>query len=135
MKVLFVCVGNISRSQIAETFFGSSSRHESESAGTGVGKNDGQALIEAAVRVIDVMRAEGLDVSRNIRRQLTPAMLDGADKVIAMVQEERRPDYLTENHKVVFWDIEDPLGRPYEFLVEVKGQVKQRVDELVRAIG
>ena len=57
MKVLFVCVGNVSRSQIAEAFFGSISRHESESAGTGVGKNDGGALIETAERVIDLMRA------------------------------------------------------------------------------
>ncbi len=144
MEVLFVCNGNITRSQIAKALFNRLSTSHAECAGTRVHQREGQTLKEvveeAAARgvsvvVLRMMEEEQMDLSENTRKQVTAAMVDTADKVIVMADRDTLPDYLLSSEKVVFWDLQDTLEGSYEFVLAVKEQIKQRVHELVQEMG
>ncbi len=49
MKVLFVCVANVGRSQMAEAFFNRLSDHQATSTGSRVGHKEGQTLKERSI--------------------------------------------------------------------------------------
>lgn len=135
MKILFICKGNVGRSQIAEALFRRrfGDTHETVSAGTqlsGPEQPIGE-LMPQIQEVLEVMKEEGLDVSLAIRNQLTETMLDAADKaIVIMDHEEPLPDYLTRSPKLVHWAIPDPKGQSLEFTRKVKDEIKQRIEDL-----
>jgi protein-tyrosine-phosphatase len=97
MKVLFVCVANVGRSQMAEAFFNRLSTHHASSAGTQVGDREGQTLADRAREseasstsgnMLKIMKdEEELDLRQKVRKQLTPEMVKEADKVIVICSE------------------------------------------------
>jgi len=146
MEVLFVCNGNITRSQIAKALFNRLSTNHAESAGTRVQKDNregqtlGEVVEEAAARgvsvvVLQLMAEEQMDLSENTRKQVTAAMVEAADKVIVMADRDTLPEYMLSCEKVVFWDLVDTLEASYEFVLAVKEQIKQRVHDLVHEMG
>jgi len=143
MKILFVCHANAGRSQVAEELFNQLSQHKAESAGTKVDellaeRNPSNRTIKHATggpSVIAYMRGEGIDVSENNRIQLTPNMVDEADKVVVITVKESWPKYLQESEKVIFWDIPNAVGMTPETARVVYDQVKQHVKELADEIG
>ena len=133
MNVLFVCKGNVARSQIANAFFNKlSEKNKSVSAGTVVGEKEGESLHEF---VIKCMTEEGLDLSKNKRKQLTPEMVILADRIIVIAEKENLPDYLTNSNKIIFWKINDPKNMSYEYCIKVKNEIKTYVKRLVKEIG
>jgi protein-tyrosine-phosphatase len=143
MKVLFICFANVARSQIAEAYFKTISRHDCDSAGIAV--NDliaennlpGRKLKDVPIqRSIEYIKREfGVDLGEKERQQLIPHMLESADIVIVIAEEERCPDYLKQDSRVMFWDIPDPFGETDSFANDVYNQVQQRVKQLVAEIG
>ena len=103
---------------------------------------DGQTVAERAevapsgVLVLELMsEEEDQDLSSEQRTQLTPELVDAADKVIVMAERETWPDYLVESGKMEFWDIEDVFNIPIDAVRAIKDQIKVRVEELVRETG
>ena len=143
MKVLFVCHANVGRSQVAQVYFDKLSKHESDSAGMGVDENVAKlALPSRKLRdiptqrsVVYIQREFGVDASENESTQLTPEMIDEADRVIIINEKERWLDYVKEGGKVVHWDIPDSLGMEDDSAFDVYRQIRERVEELVREIG
>ena len=141
MKVLFVCRANVSRSQTAQAFFNRLSTHRSQSAGTTVGDNDGQTIREHLAGrgfldfVFDILKDEGVDILESERTQVTPTMVEEADRVIVMTERDFLPDYLLGSKKVDYWDIRDTLRQPYDVTLEVTIQIRRRVQTLVEEIG
>ncbi len=131
MNILFVCQGNVGRSQMAEAFFKSTSHHNVSSAGTKVGEKQGQGIHEL---VINCMAELGYDISRNTRKQLTPELVETADRIIALTPEEDMPAY-ARNAKVIYWQVTDPKDAPYEFHCLVRDQIKGLVERLASQIG
>jgi protein-tyrosine-phosphatase len=83
--------------------------------------------------VLEVMNEVGIDVSRNIRRQLTPEMVDHADKVILVVDErDPLPEYVINNPKVIKWEVLDPKGQSLEFTRQVRDQIHEHVRVFIR---
>jgi protein-tyrosine-phosphatase len=138
MKILFICRGNVGRSQMAKALANKYLSIDAMSAGTrvpteGPGK-EGMHLedIPVAAPVIRCLREmEGIDVSRSQNKQLTPAMLTGMDKVVVMAELETWPDFLKESDLVEYWEIEDPFNRSYAFYGETLRQIKTRVLKLL----
>jgi len=119
MNVLFVCNGNVARSQIAETLFNHLSGHQATSAGTAVRHLDveGQTIkahSETPGRpvtpgiVLDLMQEKGFDLSGNTRNQVTLEMVDSADRIILMLGRIPPEEFLAQSEKTEVWDITDP---------------------------
>ncbi len=126
-KILFVCVGNTCRSQMAEGFARrcGAGRVEVRSAGTcAAGYINGTTA--------EVMRERGIDITDQTSDQLTDEMLDWADVVVTMgccsADEICPVSYVGEKQD---WDIEDPLGIPIEETRRIRDEIEKRVMELI----
>ena len=126
-KILFVCVGNTCRSQMAEGF---AARYGGDtikvkSAGTAASGFVNRATIE-------VMREKGIDISGQASKQLTDAFLNWADVVVTLgccSAEGICP--VTFKGRKMDWPIEDPLGMPVEFMRGVRDDIEKRVMGLI----
>jgi protein-tyrosine-phosphatase len=133
MKILFICKGNVGRSQIAEALFRKKfgNAHQVFSAGTklsGPEQPIGE-LMPNIKEVLYVMSEEGIDVSGNIRKQLTEQMVTDADKVIVIMEDEEvLPDYLAQSSKLIRWNVPDPKGKDLVFTRAVKNQIKGSIE-------
>ena len=129
MRVLFVCVHNSGRSQMAEAYVNHLARKgemdvTAESAGTLGGKQLNPAAVQA-------MAEEGISMEGQVPKLLTPEMVGRADKVISMgcgVDAEACPTkfILTED-----WGLDDPAGQPLEKVREIRDEIKRRVLSLL----
>lgn len=135
MKFLFICRGNVGRSQMAAAFFNKFSKtNQAESAGIKVDEREGQRLGDlqgSGKTVTEIMKEERIDISNNVRRQLTTEMINNADKIIVLAEEDVITDELRNNPKAIFWNIEDPLNTPIERHREIRDQIKGLVISLV----
>src|SRR3989344_8136411 len=111
MKILFVCRANQGRSQLAEAIFNnlSKGKHKAISVGTKVIREDSNKEGEkiSDQNIITAMKEVGVDISQNVRNQLTPETLNEADRVIVMSEPENTPHYLKGSPKAIFWEIPD----------------------------
>jgi protein-tyrosine-phosphatase len=121
-KILFVCVENSGRSQIAEAFVKTygKGKVEAMSAGTMPAK-------EVNPIVVEVMREKGIDLSGNAPKLITNKMVQEADMIIVMgcSAEGFCPAPLL--NKVVDWGIEDPKGKPVEKVREIRDEIEKKV--------
>ena len=126
--VLFVCVGNSGRSQMAEAFFNHYAKGKAKaiSAGTDPAPSVSRTTVEA-------MREMGIDISQNKPKALTPEMVDQADLVITMGcgAEAACPASWVETRD---WALEDPKGQPIEKVREIRDEIKARVIKLLKEI-
>jgi arsenate reductase len=123
-RVLFVCVQNAGRSQMAEALFSraAAGRHEARSAGTAPA---------AAVHptVADVMLELGIDLAERVPRRLEDGDAEWADVVVTMGCGEACP--FIPGKRYVDWELEDPAGRPVEAVREIRDEIDARVRALV----
>lgn len=96
----------------------------------------GQKLKERgpAVEVVLAMKALGIDMSENVRRQLAPEMLHHYDKVVVLAEPESIPDYLKESPNVEIWEVEDARGKTIEQAKVIRDDIKQKVENLARKL-
>ncbi len=126
--VLFICVHNSGRSQMAEGFFNllAKGRARALSAGT-----DPADTIDATVA--EAMREAGIDISDKRPKPLTIEMIEQADKVVTMGcgMESICPTTFIETED---WGLEDPTGKPLEKVREIREQIQAKVLELLEEI-
>lgn len=128
-KMLFVCVENAGRSQIAEglaKLYGKD-KIEAISAGTMPSK-------EINPLVIQVMQERGIDISKNKPKQITNQMVQEADRIIVMGCSAQGFCPAPLLGKVIDWKIEDPKGKPIEKVREIRDEIEKRVKELVEEV-
>lgn len=77
--------------------------------------------------LIEVMKKKGFDISENICKPITPELVSWADKIISMTEESESPDYLLNNPKVTFWDVENPSNFTKELARETVGKIEKLV--------
>jgi protein-tyrosine-phosphatase len=128
IKILFVCVHNSGRSQMAEAFFNrvGNSVGKAQSAGT-------QPAEHVDDNVILVMQEAGIDISRQLPKLLTPRLLEWADRVITMGcgVEQACPVTFIETED---WAIEDPKDKSIEKIREIRDEIQERVMRLLKEI-
>ena len=124
--VLFVCVENAGRSQIAEGFFRkySPQGYQILSAGT-------RPISNINPHVIRVMKEVGIDIGNQRPKILTEDMIKQSSIKVNMgcIEKESCPTLFI--HNVLEWNIEDPKNRPMEKVREIRDIIEERVRELV----
>ncbi len=127
-KVLFVCVHNSGRSQMAEALFNryAMGRAQAFSAGT-------QPASHINPTVAEAMKEVGIDISTQRPKMLTLQMLDEADRVITMgcAVENVCPAALVPTED---WQLDDPEGKPIEKVRELRDDIQSRVRKLIDEI-
>ena len=124
--VLFVCVENAGRSQMAEAF---ARKHglTAQSAGTNPGK-------QVNPIVVNLMREKGIELSSNSPKELTPKMIDEAGLVVTMgcsVEELcPRPMLAQMQKKLVDWHLDDPKGKSIEEVRKIRDEIERLVGRL-----
>ena len=127
-NILFVCIDNSARSQMAEAFFNKLAR------GTGKARSAGTKPAEHLdENVIEIMWEAGIEIGRQRPKLLTAKLLDWADKVITMGcgVEEVCPANLAVSED---WDIADPIDKPVEEVRRLRDEVRARVIDLLKEI-
>lgn len=128
-RVLFVCVHNSGRSQMAEALF------NRMASGKGVAESAGTEPTESVnPNAVKAMAELGIDISSARPKLLTQEMVDRADKVITMgcAVEESCPAIFLPN--VEDWGLEDPHGQPIEKVREIRDQIAHRVRSLLQTL-
>ena len=126
VNVLFLCIGNAGRSQMAHAFLERAGGYEVRSAGS-------RAEHELHPEVVAAMAEIGFDLSGRTPRQLEPeADAAWADVVVTMGCGDVCP--VLPGTSYVDWGIEDPVGRPLERVREIRDEIDERVTELVRQL-
>ena len=136
MKILFVCEGNVIRSQMAEAFL----RHyapevEVMSAGTYVPqRREGTLAVYEYADAVPAMQEIGIDMSKAVSNQLTPDMLEWADKVVLVgpVRLSNSP-YLRKTSKLEEWQVPDPGYAEADVRV-VRDMVHEKIKNLVKEL-
>jgi arsenate reductase (thioredoxin) len=128
--MLFVCVENAGRSQMAEGFFRkyAPEGYEPVSAGT-------KPVSQINPLAIQVMDEIGIDISKQKSKDLTEDMIRNSDKVINMgcMDKDFCPTLFIP--KVIDWGIEDPKGKPIEQVREIRDEIARRIKELAADIS
>jgi arsenate reductase (thioredoxin) len=127
--VLFVCIENAGRSQIAEGFFKkyAPKGFKVQSAGTKPGYQINPIVVEA-------MKEVGIDISKQKSKELTDEMIRESDSVVNMGCMDKNFCPTIWLPKVIEWNLPDPKGKPIEEVREIIDEIEKRVKELVSAI-
>jgi arsenate reductase (thioredoxin) len=130
MKILFVCKENVGRSQIAQTIYTNLTGDACLSAATNVNIEQ-QEIGERplAAPVIELMKKEGVDISKNKSKQITQQMIKEATKIIVMTKD--MPYFLLNNKKVTHWPIIDPSGKTTNELKETIEYIRKKIKKLI----
>lgn len=125
-KVLFVCVENAGRSQIAEAFakkYGQGKLVVS-SAGNTPAEQVNPVVVEA-------MKEVGIDISMNKPKLLTFEMAEEADLIVTMGCNEEGICPGPFFKPTVDWKLEDPKGKDQEKVREIRDDIERRVQKLL----
>jgi arsenate reductase (thioredoxin) len=127
--VLFACVHNAGRSQMAAALFNleaDPARARAISAGTSPGT-------QVHPEVLDAMRELGVDLSAVRPQRLTDELARQAHVLITMGCGDECP--VVPGARRDDWPLEDPKGKPVERVREIRDEVRARVRELVQGSG
>lgn len=136
MKILFVCEGNVNRSQMAETMLKKLMPGVKVfSAGTIVTpERQGKSVSEISIKGSNAMNEIGYDMSANIIERLTPDMVEESDRIIVMgPTSSPLPEYLENSSKLKKWDVPDP-GRGDIVHADARDMILVRVKQLVEEL-
>ena len=126
-SVLFVCVHNAGRSQMAAGYLTalSGGAVDVRSAGS----QPGPAVNPAAVAV---MAEEGIDLTGQTPTVLTPEAVQASDVVITMGCGDTCPIYPGKRYED--WVLDDPAGQGVEAVRPIRDEIRARVETLVREL-
>ncbi|MFD4569520.1 arsenate reductase ArsC [Streptomyces sp. NPDC058467] len=126
-SVLFVCVHNAGRSQMAAGFLNdlAGERIEVRSAGSVPGDQVNPAAVEAMMEV-------GVDISEQRPKILTTEAVQASDYVITMGCGDACPIF--PGKKYLDWALEDPAGKGVAAVRPIRDEIKTRIEALIAEI-
>jgi arsenate reductase len=131
--VVFACVHNAGRSQMAAAWFNHLRQLPTANSQLPMDVHAISAGTSPADRVhpevVEVMREVGIDLSSAKPQKLTLELAQGADLLVTMGCGDQCP--YVPGLKVEDWPLEDPKGQPIERVREIRDEIQRRVAELL----
>ena len=127
--VIFACVHNAGRSQMAAAFFNAAAdprRAGAVSAGTAPGAH-------VHPEVVTVMREVGIDLQNAVPRLLTPELAHGATWLVTMGCGEACP--LVPGVRRDDWPLDDPKGQSLDHVRLIRDDIRRRVEAMLADPG
>ena len=126
-SVLFVCVHNAGRSQMAAAYLThlAGARIEVRSAGSAPADTVNPAVVEA-------LAEEGIDISAEVPKVLTVDAVQASDYVITMGCGDACPYFPGRTY--LDWVLEDPAGQGVDAVRPIRDEIRRRVEALVAEI-
>ncbi|MFN2468402.1 MAG: arsenate reductase ArsC [Gaiellaceae bacterium] len=126
-EVLFVCVRNAGRSQMAAALM----RHRGQGSVEvrSAGSDPGERVNPVVVEVLEEL---GLDVSDAFPKPVTDDLVRAADAVVTMGCGDACPIYPGKRYED--WPVEDPEGKPIEDVRRIRDEIDRRVQELLEKV-
>jgi protein-tyrosine-phosphatase len=127
-EVLFVCVHNAGRSQMAAALTNSlgNGQVHVRSAGSEPAERINPAVVTA-------MRELGLDLSHEFPKPLTEEVVEAADVVITMGCGDACPIYPGKQY--LDWDVDDPAGQTIDKVRAIRDDIRGHVESLLHELG
>ena len=127
--ILFVCVENAGRSQMAEGFFNKHAPKGNRAISAGT-----KPVPELNPLAVNAMNEVGLDISHQKSKDITEDMMRNSAKIVNMgcMDKESCPTLFLNN--VIDWNIEDPKGKSVDKVREIRDEIERRVKELVSGL-
>ncbi|MFM2180248.1 MAG: hypothetical protein RL192_410 [Actinomycetota bacterium] len=122
--VLFVCVHNAGRSQMAAGFMNAIGAGRVEVLSAGSAPKDSINPI-----AVQAMQEVGIDISNNVPKVLTPEAVQESDAVITMGCGDACPFYPGKRYED--WVLDDPAGQGIESVRVIRDDIKRRVEQLL----
>ena len=128
-NILFVCVENAGRSQMAEAFFKKFAKNKFNvlSAGTSPSSNLNPI-------VVSVMEEIGIDLKNQHPQLLSSSMIENSNKTVNMgcMDKESCPSLFVKD--IENWNIDDPKGKSIEDVRKIRDQIKNDVLNLINSL-
>lgn len=127
-KVLFVCVENSARSQMAEGFF---QKYSQSFLASSAGTEPSSKLNPLAIQA---MKEIGIDIVKQKPKLLSDDMIQSSFKVVNMgcMNKDSCPSLFV--HDVIDWNISDPKGKTIDEVRNIRDQIKFEVLSLIKKL-
>ncbi len=129
-RILFICAGNVARSQMAEAYYNHLSRSKRASSAGLLDHTPAKYGIPVS-EAVEVMLEDGIDIARQRVKTLTPDMVRDADKIYVLCPEEDVPGFVANVPSCHYWDIPDPSDATLEHFRHVRDEIKARIEVLI----
>jgi len=126
-KILFVCVENAGRSQIAEAF--AKKYGEDKFIVSSAGNKPAEKVNSV---VVQAMQEKGIDISQNKPKLLTFQMAQESDLIVTMGCNDQGICPGSFFKTTIDWKLEDPKGKPIEKVREIRDQIERQVQDLIK---
>lgn len=126
-SVLFMCIHNAGRSQMAAGYLQALAGHRIEvrSAGSSPGRTINPVAVEA-------MAEEGIDITGNRPQHATPDLMQASDVVVTMGCGDECIYY--PGKKYLDWELDDPAGQDLDTVRGIRDDIKHRVEGLIEEL-
>ena len=134
-KILFVCHGNVGRSQMAEAYYNYFTN--SNNAISGGTDPIAPHLYKVPGNLIKkVMLEEGIDLTGKTVKYADRKMVREAEEIYVLCKREYLSDEVLDaeeysNKKLNFWDIEDPHSMSLELTRKIRNEIKEKVLSII----
>jgi protein-tyrosine-phosphatase len=126
-RIVFICVENARRSQMAEGFAEALGREDVEIYSAG---SNPSSQIDPSV--IEVMKEKGIDLGTKRPKGLDDLPKVEMDYLVTMGCEETCPAVLAK--KIIEWEIPDPKGKSMDVFRDIRDRIENKVRDLLKEI-
>lgn len=122
--ILFLCIHNAGRSQMAAGF-----ARELSGGRVDIFSGGSEPADQVNPAAIEVMREVGIDISSFVPQRFTDSLLDSVDVVVTMGCGDTCP--FIPGKTYIDWPLDDPKGQPPDVVRRIRDEIRERVTELL----
>ena len=129
-KILFVCYGNVGRSQMAEAFYNHLTKSK-DAFSAGTDPKTPKKYPKIPEEIYKIMLEEGIDISSQKVKLINKKFINEARKIFIMCKKELCPNYLINSNKTTYWKITDPYKMNLYDRTKIRDEIKAKVKSII----